>query len=538
MRTFLRGVAVACAAFTAGLPAAEAPPKLVVLVVVDQMRADYVQRFRTDWTSGFKRLLDEGAWFRNAAYPYLSTYTCAGHATIGTGAYPHVHGVFQNTLFDRALGALVNCTDDETVARIPYGREGRLRHGPSSLRTPTLGDEMRRTGSRVASMSIKARSAIMLAGHGGDAVTWLSETFDSWETSTAFARAPVPEVAAFIRANPIEADYGKTWTRLLPAPAYPDADNGEGENPPKGWTSTFPHVLKGDAEDTAPDTEFYLQWERSPYADDYLARMAGSLTASMGLGTRAKPDLLAISFSSPDLVGHRFGPDSHEVRDMYAHLDRTLGRLLEGLDRQVGAGQYVVALTADHGVGMVPEQARLAGRDAGRLSTRAIRETVQQKAEAALGRGEYVARVNSSDIYFRPGMFDVLTRSPQALRSVVEAVEALPGVERVFTQDELVNGLSSPDPLLKAAALSYVPGRAGDLVVAQKAGWMFTTDATTHGSATPDDQRVPIILFGRGIRRGRYDGPASPADVAPTLGHLVGIGLEHAEGRVLTEALR
>jgi predicted AlkP superfamily pyrophosphatase or phosphodiesterase len=537
MRRLLSCAAVV-AALTVVLAAAETPPRLVVLLVVDQMRADYVQRFHPDWTSGFKRLLDRGAWFRNAAYPYLSTYTCAGHATIGTGAYPHTHGVFQNTLFDRARGALVTCTDDDSVARVPYGKEGRLKHGPAALRIPTLGDAMRHNGSRVVSMSIKARSAIMLAGHGGDAVTWLSETFDSWETSTAFSPGPVAEVSAFIRANPIEADYGKTWTRLLPAPAYPDVDNGLGENPPKGWTSTFPHILRGDADDTRPDEEFYLQWERSPYADAYLARMAEALTESMRLGTRATPDLLAISFSSPDLVGHKFGPDSQEVRDMYAHLDRTLGSLLAALDRHVGAGQYALALTSDHGVSRVPEQARSAGRDAGRLSTRVIRETVQAKAEAVLGRGDYVARVNSSDIYFRPGMYEIVAGSAQALRSVVDALQALPGVQRVFTHDELLNGRSSSDPLLKAAALSYVPGRAGDLVVAQKAGWMFTTDATTHGSATPDDQRVPIILFGRGIKRGRYDRPASPADVAPTLGSLVGISLQHAEGRILTEAIR
>ena len=200
MRRFLTAAALV-SAVSVLLSAAESAPKLVVVIVVDQMRADYIERFHDDWSSGLRRLVDDGAWFTRAAYPYLTTVTCAGHATIGTGAYPHVHGVFANTWFDRERSQVIPCTDDQKARVVPYGREANSRTGPAALMIPSLADEMRARGAHVVTLALKARSAIMLAGHGGNAVTWISESLDGWETSTAFAQEPVPQVKAFIAAN-------------------------------------------------------------------------------------------------------------------------------------------------------------------------------------------------------------------------------------------------------------------------------------------------------------------------------------------------
>ncbi len=253
---------------------------------------------------------------------------------------------------------------------------------------PTFADEMRRQRSaHVVSLSLKARSAIMMAGHGGDAVTWLSDSLDGWTTSTAFATAPVPQVKEFVTANPIEADYGKTWNLLLPAVSYADPDAGVGETPPPGWTRSFPHVLRGNQGDSLPTDAYYTQWERSPFADAYLGRMAAALAESMQLGKHDTTDMLAVSFSSPDLVGHGFGPRSHEIREMYENLDRTLGTLFDHLDRLVGPDQYVVALSADHGVTEIPEQLRAEGRDGGRIDAQAIAQAVEQAAINAAGPG-------------------------------------------------------------------------------------------------------------------------------------------------------
>ena len=223
---------------------------------------------------------------------------------------------------------------------------------------------------------------------------------------------------------------------------------------------------------------------------------------------------------------------------MYLRLDQVVGSLLDHLDRTVGAGNYVVALSADHGVSEIPEQARTSGQDAGRLSSRSTLETVQNVATEQMGTADYVARVNTNDIYFKPGMYAKLSQSPDALKAVVEALAKRPGVQRVFTREELAHGADSEDPLLRAAALSYVPERGGDLVIAPKAGWMATSDATTHGSANPDDQRVPIVLYGAAFKAGRFASAATPADIAPTLASLVGVSLPQAQGRVLREALR
>ena len=272
-------------------------PRLVVVLVVDQMRADYVDRFRADWTAGLKRLLTEGAWFSNAAYPYLGTYTCAGHATVATGAFPHLHGIMQNQWWDRATRRIVACTDDDDVTTLQYP-EGTDTGGTAArLLLPTLADQLRseRIGARVATVALKARSAIMLAGHGGDAVTWMNESYEHWETSTAFTPRRVAAVEALLTANPVDADFGRTWSRQLPAERYATADDGEGEAAPRGWTATFPHVLNGD-NDKTPDRDFRGQWARSPFADAYVGRFAAALAESLHLGRDDVNDFLGISF--------------------------------------------------------------------------------------------------------------------------------------------------------------------------------------------------------------------------------------------------
>lgn len=535
MRRFFT-VAAAAAALSVVLTAAGTAPRLVVLVVVDQMRADYVERFQGDWTSGLKRLVTEGAWYTRAAYPYLTTVTCAGHATLGTGAYPHTHGIFANTWYDRGRRAVVPCTDDTAVSAVSYGKGAAGHFGPGYLQSPTLADEMRGKGAHVVSLALKARSAIMMAGHGGDAVTWISESLDSWETSTAYAQAPVAQVKAYADANPLAADYGKVWTRRLPEAKYQDPDAGLAEDPATGWTATFPHPLTSAS--GAADPRYYDLWQHSPFADAYVARMAGALTASMQLGKRDGTDFLGVSFSSPDIVGHSFGPRSQEIQDMYANLDVSIGVLLDALDKAVGPGNYTLALSADHGVTNIPEQTRQSGRDGGRIDAQAAFNAGERAAVKAMGPGKYLMRITGNEVYFEPGAYDKVRANPRALRAIAAAIAKVPGIGRVFNSDEMEKGLTSKDPLTRAAALSHVKGRGGDMAISPKAGWMFSASGTTHGNASADDQRVPILLFGAGVKPGHYEQSASPADVAPTLAHLAGVPLPAAEGRVLSEALR
>ena len=337
MRTIL--IAAALAAHPATVPQAPppAPPKLAVILVVDQMRADYVDRFKGGWTGGLKRMIDEGAWFTNTAYPYLTTVTCAGHATISTGSFPRTHGIFQNAWWDRESRKQVSCTEDPRPEAADVGYGEPVQGGDSArwLQVPTFADQMRaERQAHVATVALKDRSAIMLAGHGGDAVTWMGASTDGWITSKVFSTAPVPVVERFIADHRMSADLGKVWTRLLPEARYKTPDDAVGEAPPKGWTRTFPHFLNG-ASNTA-DAEFFAHWERSPYADALVGRFAAALVEGLQLGSHDGTDVLAVSFSTPDLVGHAFGPRSQEIQDIYAQLDRTIGTLFDRLDALVG----------------------------------------------------------------------------------------------------------------------------------------------------------------------------------------------------------
>jgi len=495
------------------------------------MRADYVDRFSGEWTGGLKRMVTKGAWFRQAAYPYLTTVTCAGHATISTGSFPHAHGVFKNVWWDRDARKQMTCTEDPTATDVGYGITVAGGDSPYRLLAPTFADQMRtRRQAHVVALSLKERSAIMLAGHGSDAVTWLVSEFGGWATSSAYTGTGVPAVKAFIDVNPVAADFGKTWDRLLPASSYSGADDGLGEAPPSGWTRRFPHTLNGTA--GKADAGYVAQWEHSPFADAYLGRFAAALVQSLQLGHHEGTDVLAVSFSAPDIIGHAFGPRSHEVQDTYARLDQTIGTLFDQLDAIVGKDEWVVGLTADHGVTPIPEQLVAEGKDAGRIDSAGIVDAIEQVLRPALGEGRHVAAISANDIYFEPGVYASIRTSTTLAGAVIAAIAARPGIQRVFRSHAVRGGGQSRDPLLRAAALSYFPGRGGDLIIAARPGWMISSDGTTHGSATADDQRVPIMFLGRGVKPGRYQQAASPADLAPTLAALCGFAMK-AEGRRL-----
>jgi predicted AlkP superfamily pyrophosphatase or phosphodiesterase len=502
-----------------------------VIIVVDQMRADYVDRFNGAWTGGLKRMITQGAWFPQAAYPYLTTVTCAGHATISTGSFPSTHGVFQNAWWDREAAKQMSCTADPRASAVGYGVTVTGGDSAYRLQVPTFTDQMRsRRKTYAVSLALKDRSAVMLAGHGGDAVAWLANTMDGWESSSVFSTKPVPAITAFLDANPISADFGKTWERRLPADSYSGPDDGVGEAPPPGWTRSFPHILKGAA--GTPDATFFTQWERSPYADAYVARFAASLVTALQLGKHEGTDVLTVSFSSPDMVGHSFGPRSHEVQDMFAHLDHTLGGLFDALDAQVGKDGWVAGLSADHGVTPIPEQLAAEGKDGGRISGGGLIDAVEQVLRPALGQGRHVTILTTNDIYFEPGVYQQIGKSRELMGAVLAAIAARPGIQRVFRSEEVRGATKSTDPLLRAAALSYFPGRSGDLIFAPKPGWMVSAAGTTHGSANPDDQRVPLLFVGHGIKPGKYQGAATPADLAPTLAAIVGFSMK-ADGHAL-----
>jgi hypothetical protein len=518
---------VLCAALPAQQPAPARRP-LVVLVVVDQMRTDYLERAAPHLTGGLKRLTTQGAWFTNGAYPYLNTITCAGHATIGTGALPYRHGMVLNAWWDRAAGRDRACTADETAKNISYsatpaggGDSARM------LLVPTLGARIHQAGGRTVAFSLKARSAIMMAGGDADAVIWLHDRA-GWTTSTAFGPQKHRWLEEFVAANPIAAEGDRVWERTLPPDQYQGPDDGLGERVPTGWTSTFPHRI------VRPDEPgFMAQWQRSPFADEYLGRMAMAAVDALDLGRRPQGDFLAVSFSTLDLAGHQFGPASHEVQDLVIRLDRTIGRLLDHLDARLGRDGYVVGFSSDHGVGPMPEQTEGSGRQTGSQALAAIDNALIP----IFGPGKYAAFSAYTDLYLLPAAAGQVKRDPKAVAAVLDALRRLPAVAHAFSADEVSTeaARASTDPVKRAAALSYYAPRSGDFLIVPKRHWMLSTSsATTHGTLYPYDQRVPVILYGRGVPAGPRSDAATPADLAPSLAVLAGVSsFAPLDGRAL-----
>ncbi len=527
---------------------APAKPKLVVLLVVDQMRADYVDKFLPQWTGGLKRLVDEGAWFRDAAYPYATTETCVGHSTISTGAFPSTHGMISNEWWDREQQKSVTCTADSNVKNVAYGG-AQVKGGdsPAKLLVPAFADELKfqaGAGTRVVTFSLKARASITMGGRMGDAVTWFDPSAGAWTTSTAYPT--VAFVDEYAKAHPVSADYGKTWAPLLPDSAYLYDKIATGAIAPNGYNATFPHPLRGKPESAGPDATFYYQWQTSPYADTYLAQLAQNAVDKLQLGKGPATDFLGVSFSSVDYVGHAFGPRSWEIQDVLARLDRDLAVLFSQLDQKVGKNNYVVAFSADHGVVPIPEDLQKSGMNAGWLKVEEVKDRIEKNLEAFNYAKPAVAEVGGTDIYFKPGTYDKLKSDLAALRAVLEAIQSVPGVAQVYRADELEDRPATNNPIRRAEANSFLKSRSGDLLIVPKPYWTWDYSTatrprqygTTHGTPYNYDQRVPVLLMGFGIQPGQYFQPVTPADIAPTFAALCGITLSSGDGHILAEALK
>jgi predicted AlkP superfamily pyrophosphatase or phosphodiesterase len=522
-------------------------PKLVVMLVVDQMRGDYVDKFQGQWTGGLKRLVEQGAWFRAAAYPYAATETCPGHTTISTGAFPLSHGIVANTWWDRDTQQMVTCTADPKVTNSAYAGAS-TKGGDSAwrMKLPAFAEELKfqsGSGTRVVTLSLKARAAITLAGTKADAATW-ADPNGSWVTSSAYGTQPAIE--NFVKQHPVTGDYGKTWSLSLPQSSYLYPESASGSATPDGWTTTFPHALRGKEGASAPDAAFFDQWASSPFADTYLTKMAEAAVEAWSLGKGKGTDYLGISYSTPDYVGHRFGPRSWEIQDTLVHLDKDLGELFAYLDLKVGRGNYVVALTADHGVAPIPADMQTTGFDAGTLNLGELKERIEKALEPFDLTKPAVARIAENDLYFAPGVYEKLQQDPAAMKAAIDAAKGIPGVAAVWRSEELSAGLKNDSWTRTAAELSYFAGRSGDLFILQQPYWLTRGTAATgaqgytgtgHGTPYYYDQHVPILLMGFGIKPGQYLDPATPADIAPTFAALTGITLATRDGRVLQEAL-
>ncbi len=526
------------AATTAGTAAAQVPggrPRLVVAIAVDQLRADYMDRFRSYFSrSGFNLFLRRGASFAQARHEHATTTTCAGHAVMLTGSYGSVNGIIGNDWYDARTGREEYCAADRTTKLIGSNLEGR---SPRNLNGATVGDLLKiSTGgqSRVITVSSKDRAAIMMGGHLADAAYWMEDTL--FVTSTYY-RPDMPQWARdFNASGKVSPYFGKRWERLLPVAAYEmvGPDDVPTERDEAGMGRTFPHPIANvDA------------FDQSPFSNEVLADFAMRVVTAEELGRDTVTDLLAISFSANDRVGHSYGPDSHEVMDVTIRLDRTLGRLFGFLNRSVGLGNTVIVLTADHGVAPLPEVFNRLhpAASARRFHPGVVDKVVNAALEARYGAAPapgWVVHHEQPQVYLNLAALQSRKVAPEEAERVAQAaVRSVPGVYSALSATELAKnraaGASTPE------VYSFYPGRSGNIYY-QMAPYILVGSGptgTSHGTRWAYDQQVPLLWFGSRIIPGVRQTPAAVADIAPTLSALLGLTAPGGtQGRVLSEMLR
>lgn len=514
-------------------PAIEPPPRLVVLLAVDQLRADYITRFESHYSGGLRWLLDHGAYFTDASYRHSSTVTGAGHATIATGMHPSTHGIVGNSWREAGKGE-VYCVSDDRHAAVGGPGDG---ISPHALLADTLGDRLKQSSpeSVVYSLSTKDRSAVLLGGRRADGAFWYSRDCGCLVSSTYYGGALPGWLREFNDAGPASSYAGRDWTRLGDDIALYERLAREDSFPTEGGgtDSVFPHSLG--------DTDYKSTLTATPFSDEIVLDAALAAVRSGELGADAAPDLLAIGLSATDAVGHRYGPFSQEAMDNHLRLDRRLGQFLSALDEEVGLERVAIAMTADHGALPLVEHLAATGVGALRLSAEEFWSAAQPGIESC-GSGaiaEIVDNAGGSNLYWNEAGLSARGVSRlDASQCVAELLRPQPVVEQVWTAEQLAAGGGRGAALLFEN--SYFASRSPHLQV-QFRPYVYPgrPTGTGHGTAHDYDRRVPVLLAGSGIVPGRYRGVSGPEDVAPTLGTILGLDMSlERDTRVLREALR
>jgi predicted AlkP superfamily pyrophosphatase or phosphodiesterase len=532
-------------------------PKLVLLIVVDQFRYDYLERFGDLFVpNGFKRLMRDGASWTQSNYDHMPTYTAPGHGAMMTGAYPAESGIVGNEWLDRASGKRITSVTDESV-KVLGGGPTETGSSPSRLMASTVGDEMRlatNDRAKVIGISVKDRSAILPAGRHANAAYWFSTSTGNMESSTYYFNQLPAWVNTFNAARPADRYFGAKWERLLPEKEYtrragPDSPPWETVTA-RGDTNAFPHTITGGA--AGPGTDFYWALDASPFTNEVLLSFAEQAITNEKLGQDDDTDVLTVSFSANDYIGHRYGPYSQELMDSVLRVDGDIAKLLDFVDAHVGLANTLIAFTADHGVAPIPEQAAALGLGGARIQATDLFGTIEKALRVRYKSDDYLLRFKeanttrewliNSNLYFN---YDALRRDnvdvDEFSQVVCAAALTVPGIARCFTRIQLMRGATSiTDPIERRALHGFYPARSGDVVlVTEPFKYLADTITATHGSPYSYDTHVPTIIMGPGINAGRYLEAASPTDIAPTLAALLRITPpSNSVGRVLIEAIR
>jgi len=523
-------------------------PRLVVVIVIDQFRFDFLEKFNSSFGSdGFRRLIDHGAFFANANYNYVPTYTAPGHAAVFTGSTPAYNGIVGNSWYDRDAGQeKVMVSDDRASLVTSYGIESSTRTtkpaSPRSLIGTTIGDQMRLSNgfrSKVVAISIKDRAAVLPGGKDANGAYFFDASSGSFVSSDYYFKELPKWVDKFNSQRGPDRFFGKTWDRAASPESYATTQAVTTVISGSPLGRHLPYRVDGGVQSAGE--EFYKAFVYTPFASEYLADFAEAAVEGESLGTDEYPDLLAVSFSTPDLVGHAYGPDSEEVEDTYIRLDGVIADFLNYLDQKVGLSHTVIAMTGDHGVSPVPQLLSLNKFDAQTVDPEKCKDAVNSALSAKFGSGKWVLDIVNEQVYLDRNLMAQFKADPaEAERLTGEALLGVPGIARYYTRTQIMNGQMSDGPMARRVANGFNPQRSGDV-------WLITRPftflseggvATTHGSPYDYDTHVPVILFGPGITHGRYYGECSPSDIAPSLAALLHVEPPpNVVGRVLSECI-
>ena len=486
--------------------AAPVKPKLVLAIAVDQFRYDYLTRFRAEYNAGFDRLLKKGAVFTNARYEQFPTVTAIGHSTMMTGATPSISGIVGNDWYDREAGKNVTSVSDDSVKIL--GGRGEGGASPHRLLVSTVGDEMKmadQSQSRVIGISLKDRSAILPAGHMADGAYWFDNKTGGFVSSTYYFADLPAWVKDFNAGKPADRYRGAEW-----------------------FGRKFP---------TEAGEKLYAAMPASPFGNELIESFAERAIQAAQLGRRNVCDLLAVSFSSNDYVGHELGPDAPEIRDISIRTDRVLGKLFQFVDAQVGMQNVLVVFTADHGVAPLPELNAQRKMPGGRMPAGIVRETVQKALTQKYGEGKWITSPSEHSLYLNRDLIrDKKLDEAEVNRTAAQAALGIPHVFRVYTREQLMNGSALEDQVGRRVMNGFYVRRGADVYIMLEPYWMFAPHGTTHGTTFSYDAHVPVIFMGPGIKAGNFYEAIAVNDIAPTLATILSIEIPSGSvGRVLSE---
>lgn len=513
-------------------------PKLVVGLVIDQMRWDFLYRFQDRYgAGGFRRLLNEGYSCENTFIPYTPTYTAPGHASVYTGSVPSLNGIIGNNWYNRYSNRVVYCTDDSTVKGVgTTTAAGNM--SPRNMSTSTVSDELRLATnfkSKSIGIALKDRGAILPAGHAANAAYWFDDATAGWISSTYYMQSLPQWMVQFNNRKLPDTYMAQTWKTLYPIDTYTqsttDASQFEGNFP--GGGTTFDHHTEA-----IPAASRAAVLRVTPYGNTLTAETAKAAIEGESLGARGVTDFLAVSFSSPDYIGHTFGPNSVEIEDTYLRLDKDLADFLTYLDTKIGKGQYLLFLTADHAVAHVPGFAEENKLPAGLSNSTALQKNLNDALQKEFGNGNYIQAIINYQVFLNNELIAQSKKlNREAIkRSVIQNLLLQPGIDKAMDLEN-IPAASLPEPLRMMLANGYNQKLSGDIQFLYRPQW-FEGGArgTTHGSWNPYDSHIPLVWFGWGVKSGKTHREVYMTDIAPTVAAMLQIQMPNGSiGKVIEE---